>query len=110
MYPLSSATPPASVSIFINSSGTNTAGESYILECSVCVIESTDLPTITWLDPMNNQITSGLQVMTTVSGSRLTFNPLTSSHAGSYTCEVSVGNLTEEQEFTVVVNGMTVIL
>ena len=44
--------------------------------------------------------------MTTGSVSRLTFNPLAASDAGSYTCRASVGGVMKEQEFTVLVNGM----
>ena len=100
--------PPVSIAIFITPSGAKTAGESYTLECSVSVTGSTDTPTITWLDPMNNQITSGLRVMTTGSVSRLTFNPLAASDAGRYTCRASVAAATEQQEFTFFVNGMSV--
>ena len=72
-------------------SGTNTAGEIYSLECSATVTGSTDQPTITWLDPMNNPVPSGM-VATTGSMSTLTFNPLSASHAGTYTCRVTVGS------------------
>ena len=69
-----------------------TAGESYSLECTVTVTGSTDQPTITWLDPMNNMITSGVE--TTGSMSTLTFNPLAASHAGIYTCRVVAMSMT----------------
>ena len=53
-----------------------------MLMCSVTVTGSTDQPTIyiTWLDAMNNQITSGVE--TTSSMSTLTFNQLEASHVG----------------------------
>ena len=66
-------------------SSSNTAGETYSLECSATVTGSNDQPTITWLDPMNNPVPSGM-VTTTGSMSTLTFNPLAASHAGTYTC------------------------
>ena len=42
-----------------------------------------------WLDPMNNAVPSD---MVTASGSMstLTFNPLSASHAGTYTCRATV--------------------
>ena len=93
--------PVISVSI-TSGSGTNTAGETYSLVCSTSVTGSTDQPTITWLDPMNNLIVPP----TTGSMSTLIFNPLVASDAGTYTCRMMVGGLTETQTFTVVVNGM----
>ena len=83
-------------------SGTNTAGETYSLECSVTVTESTDQPTITWLDPMNNPVPSEM-VTTTGSMSTLTFNPLSASHAGTYTCRATVGSIMQNatMDFTV---------
>ena len=65
---------------------------------------STDQPTITWLDPMNNPVPSEM-VTTTGSMSTLTFNPLAASHAGTYTCRVTAGGVTETKTFTVIVNG-----
>ena len=94
-----------SISISITASGTNIAGETYSLECSATVTGSTDQPTITWLDQINNPVPSEM-VTTTGSMSTLTFNPLVASHAGTYTCRVSAGGVTETQTFTVIVNGM----
>ena len=65
-------------------------GETYSLECTVIVTGSTDQPTITWLDPMNNPVASEM-VTTTGNMSSLTFSPLTASHAGNYTCVATVG-------------------
>ena len=73
------------VGVSITASGTNTAGETYSLECSATVTGSTDQPTITWLDPMNNPVPSEM-VTTTGSMSTLTFNPLAASNTGTYTC------------------------
>ena len=58
--------------------------------CSVTVTGSNDTPTITWLDPMDSQVPSEM-VSTTGSMSTLTFNPLSASHAGTYTCIAAVG-------------------
>ena len=82
---------PPTVTISVAPSDTNTAGESYSLVCTVTVTGSlTDQPNITWLDPMDNMITSG--VVGADSMSTLTFNPLTASHAGTYTCRAELGN------------------
>ena len=71
-------------------SDTNIAGETYSLECSATVAGSTDQPTITWFDQMNNSTPSG---MVTIMGSMstLTFNRLAASDAGTYTCRATVG-------------------
>ena len=83
--------PPINIDVLpITPFGTATAGETYSLVCSVTVTGSTATPTITWLDPMNNQVTSG--VMTTGSMSTLTFNPLSASQAGTYICRVALGS------------------
>ena len=101
-------TPPTPVAITsspIISSGTATAGESYSLECTVTVTGSDDQPTITWLmGPMDNMITSG--VVTNGSMSTLTFNPLSASHAGTYTCRATLGSIEVNGSFEVIVKGM----
>ena len=86
--------------ISITASGTNTAGETYRLVCSVTVTGSTDQPTITWSDPMNNPVPSEM-VNTTGSMSTLTFNPLSASHAGTYTCRATIATLSDERTVTV---------
>ena len=96
---------PAMVTASITASGTNTAGETYSLVCSVTVTESTDQPIITWLDPMNNPVPSEM-VTRTGSMSTLTFNPLSASNAGTYTCRATIATLSvsDERTFTVQVN------
>ena len=84
------APPPPVISVdSIATFGPRIAGDIYRLVCSVSVTGSTDQPTITWLDPMNNQIMS-----TTGSMSTLTFNPLAASDAGTYTCRATLGSAT----------------
>ena len=78
--------------VAITTSGDNTAGRNYSLEC-VTVTGST----ITWLDPMNDEI-----VPTT---SILTFNPLTTSDAGTYTCRATLGSIVETTEVMVTVQS-----
>ena len=82
------------LTLSITTSGTNTAGETYNLVCSATVTGSTDQPTITWLDPINNTVPSEM-ITTTGSMSTLTFNPLAASHTGTYTCRATItGNVT----------------
>ena len=83
--------------------GSNIAGDGYRLVCTVTVTGSTDQPTITWLDPTSNTITSG--VVTTGSLSILTFNPLAVSHAGTYTCRTTLGDEVRTKEVTVTVQS-----
>ena len=72
------------------------------LTCSVTVSGSNDQPTITWLDPMNNQITS--EMVNIISGSiqtRLTFESVKFSDAGTYICKVELqGNNYKAQNET----------
>ena len=90
------------ISVFIAPSGTNTAGETYSLVCSVTVTGSANTPAITWLNG-DIEITSDSSrtVSSTTSdgtngySSTLTFNPLSASHAGTYTCIAAVSG--EEQ-------------
>ena len=96
---------PVSISVSITSvSGTNTAGETYSLECSATVTGSTDQLTVTWLDPMYNPVPSEM-VTTTGSMSTLTFNPLSASHAGTYTCRATVGNTMQTATMDVTVES-----
>ena len=65
---------------------------------------SNDQPTITWLDPMNNPVPSG--IVTTADGmSTLTLNPLSASHAGTYTCRATVGNTMQTKTMDVTVES-----
>ena len=100
-------TQPGSVSISVSItpvSGTNTAGETYSLECSATLTGLNDQPTITWLDPMNNPVPSRM-ITTTGSMSTLTFNPLSASHAGTYTCRATVGSTMQTETMDVTVES-----
>ena len=90
-------------SVSLTPSGTAIAGQSYSLICSVTVTGSNDTPTITWLDPIDNQITTGVE--TTGKMSTLTFNPLAASHTGQYTCEVRLGGAVEYEKIIVTLRG-----
>ena len=104
---------PVSISLSITASGTNTAGETFNLECSATVTGSTDQPTITWLVDGCEITTNATWIVsaTSVDGdnysSTLTFNPLAASYAGTYTCVVTIGGANQTNTSTVIVNGMT---
>ena len=110
---LMSPTPAIVTASIPTRSDTNTAGETYSLECSVTVTGSTLQPTITWLGD-GVQITSdSFRTVSATTGagsnvysSTLTFNPLSASHAGTYTCraEITVFSASGEGTFTVEVN------
>ena len=97
------------MTVSITPSGTNTAGETYSLVCSVTVSGSTDTPTITWLDPMNSQVPSDM-VSTTGSMSTLTFDPLSASHAGTYTCKATLGGAMGAEMEEITVQGECIII
>ena len=103
--PITISPTPVTVSVSpINSSGNGTAGESYSLECTVTVTGSDDQPTITWLmGPTDNMITSG--VVTNGGMSTLTFNPLSVSHAGTYTCRATLGSAMDSESRTITVQS-----
>ena len=96
------------ISVSITASGTSTAGQTYRLMCSANVTGSTDQTTFTWLHNSSN-ITSDICRMDTGDGSyssNLTFSPLSVSHAGTYTCKVTAGGVTETQTIILTVNGI----
>ena len=51
---------------------------------------------------MNNQVASEM-VTTTGSMSTVTFSPLAASHAGTYTCRVTAGGVTETQTYDIII-------
>ena len=78
------------ITVSISTSGTNAAGETYSLVCSVTVNGSSMQPTITWSGVMNSPVPPEM-VTTTGSMSTVMFNMLSPSHVGTYTCTASVG-------------------
>ena len=72
--------------------------------CSVTVTGSADQPTITWLSPTN---TLGM-----VAGNvnTLTFDPLTASDAGRYTCRATLGSAEQSADFNVIVMSKCTIV
>ena len=83
--------------------GTAIAGEIYHLECSVNVTGSSNQPNITWLDPTYDTVPS--EMVNATSGiSTLVFNPLVVTHAGTYTCQATLGGVVVDNTNTVEVN------
>ena len=78
------ALPPPVVTT--SSSGSSTANESFSLTCSVSVVAHLVVdPNITW-----GYMTGVVQTQGTGSSLELTFNPLTTSYGGRYTCTAIV--------------------
>ena len=96
------------VDISIITLGTNAAGETYHLECSISMTGSNDQPIFTWWDPMDDPVSLEM-INTTDSVSALVFSPLATSHAGTYTCVVSLGGVSYNETMTITVNGRTFI-
>jgi hypothetical protein len=98
------------VSITPSGDSDNTAGQIYVLNCTVSVSGSPDQPTILWLGD-SAEIDFDTDATRTVSmtsgsagsySSTLTFNPLAASHAGTYICRATLGSAE--------VNGSTVVI
>jgi hypothetical protein len=98
--------------VSITPSGTATAGESYRMECTVTVTGSTDQPMITWLDGgVEIPSSDPTRTISSTSGSAgsysstLTFNPLSASHAGTYTCRATLGSAMNSTSTTITVQS-----
>ena len=65
---------------------------------------STEQPSITWLDPMNNQVPSEI-ISSTGGMSTLTYNPLSASHAGTYTCRATLDGATGTATEDITIQG-----
>ena len=92
------------VDISIIALGANAAGETYHLECSISMTGSNDQPIFTWLDPMDDPVSSEM-INTTDNVSTLVFSPLATSHAGTYMCVVSLGGVSYNETITITVNS-----
>ena len=92
---------------------TSTAEEVHRLECSILVTGSTDIPAIIWLHNNIEIVNSSSDATRTVSmtsnsangsySSALTFNPLSTSDAGTYTCIVTLDGAQVNQSTNIVV-------
>ena len=105
---------PPSITVSITASGTShTAGETYSLECFATVTGLTDQPTMIWLhdgDEISPTDPTRMVVPATLKSSSnysriLTFNPLLTSHAGTYTCKAMVGSVVETATVLVTVQS-----
>ena len=89
-----------SLSITLSSSGDSLVGATFFLTCSASVSGGSSVSHIVWLRGTTTEME-----MNSVSTLTLTFQPLSASDEGSYTCRVEVGNLvkmnsTELEVFT----------
>ena len=66
---------------------------------------SNDQPVFTWLDSTGNPVPSEM-INTAGSVSTLVFSPLVASHAGNYTCVVSLEGVSFNKTVMITVNGM----
>ena len=92
-----------SVSVSITRSGSPMAGETYSLQCSA-TLNGTDsmLVTYLWLvGPSDNRQQLNNDSSVTVNSSTVQFSTLRTSHAGTYTCQITVGGLMAETTDTV---------
>ena len=97
------------------------AGLSYNLTCTVTLENATRTPTIGWLDPNNNQLSSGsditvgdtVPVNCSTYTTTLHFTALLVSHSGQYSCQATLGtvnntaavNITVQSKRTVFTTG-----
>ena len=93
--------PPPIVSTVL-SPGRPTAGESFSLACSVTLADGGSLTEdliVQWEAPVDIQMDSAIQVMTTDSTvtrtSTLRFTPVRTSHGGQYTCKATTNGGTD---------------
>ena len=98
-YDIVLSQPTVDIIITIMPGGDNTAGDDYSLTCSIIMISAglTGQPTVTWLDPLNNEIIPATSI--------LTFNPLAASHAGTYRCRATLGSTVETAAVMVTVES-----
>ena len=114
--------PSIFINVSITSSGGNAAGEVFVLTCSANVVGSADQPTITWLDSSSQAVVANRAAGARISVSAtsmdssgsyaksLLFSPLVASDAGLFKCEVVLDGMTNNENVTVTVNGMLVLI
>ena len=104
--------PFCTVLVSITAGGNPTLGQQYILTCNVNLASGvTGTPTVQWMGPVPINTTGGDFTVRSTSPYTLTINPLRQSHAGQYTCQARVQNVTNTATVSlVVVDGMTVYL
>ena len=95
-------------------SGTNTAGEVYLLTCTFSV-SSANTPTFLWFGPPNGgplpsdnsdtRMVSDVMSSGSTHTSILQFDPLQSSHEGNYICQATEGTVIDVTSSQVNVKG-----
>ena len=87
-------------------------GQQYTLTCNVSVASGvTGTPTLQWVGPGSSApiVTGGDFTVSSTSPYTLTVNPLRLSHAGQYTCQARVQNVTNAASVSLAFDGMTVL-
>ena len=93
---LSVSVPRPAITVSVISEGSDTAGNSYVLTCTVMeeVEGLSNMPSLQWLDPSDQVVANGEGVtvgqiqQTDITGMLiLTFDPVRTSHGGEYTCQ-----------------------
>lgn len=94
--------PQPTVNLVSTSPNPIISGDSLTLVCSVEFREAVDIPlpesiTVTWTGPNKNVIGSDHPTQLTFTRylSEMTFDLVTRSHQGEYTCTVSIGTMKE---------------
>ena len=119
---LSISVPRPAITVSVISEGSDTAGESYVLTCTVMEeIEGlTNMPSLQWLDPSDQVVVDGegvtvgqIQQTDTTAMLVLTFDPVRTSHGGEYTCQGTLesppGPLMNTSEQTVTVQSKYIV-
>ena len=114
--------PRPAITVSVNSEGSDTAGESYVLTCIVMeeIVGLTNMPSLQWLDPSDQVVADGegitvgqIQRTDTTAMLVLTFDPVRTSHGGEYTCqgtlESPTGTLRNTSEQTVTVQSKCIV-
>ena len=86
------------LSVTLSSSGDSLVGETYSLTCSASVSGGSSVRGIVWMRGTTTEME-----MNSVSTLTLTFQSLSASDVGSYTCHVEVGNLVKMNSTELVV-------
>ena len=115
--------PRPAITVSVISEGSDTAGESYVLTCTVMeeVEGLTNIPSLQWLDPSDQVVVDGegvtvgqIQRTDTTAMLVLTFDPVRTSHGVEYTCQGTLesppGPLMNTSEQTVTVQSKCIVV
>ena len=96
----------------LTTSGNNTAGETYILQCTLSDLARNVNVDFRWLrhDSMISD-TSARTIKISPYVSQLVFNPLQSSHGGNVKCQAKIEpDITIVKQLNIIVNGIGSVL